>query len=300
MSRLVRSENYGSADINSIINMLCERYSFLEPFSAGKSVAGRDITCVRFSRGESYALFAAAFHGSEHITSNISLMFLEELACAYEAGGSIEGINIKKALCGRGILFVPRVNPDGCEISLKGSLAAGSRAGEVTRQCAGDFSHWNANLRGVDINHNFDADFNLVKKAELAAGICAPGPARFGGSKPHSEPETRALVTLCERENIHHVCALHTQGEVIYWGYMEHIKDRCRQMARILAATSGYALDLPQGTAIGGGFKDWFVSRFNKPGFTLEMGRGSNPLPVEKALEIYLKAREMLTVCAIL
>ena len=71
-------------------------------------------------------------------------------------------------------------------------------------------------------------------------------------------------------------------------------------MAQILAATSGYALDVPQGTAIGGGFKDWFVSRFNKPGFTLEMGRGSNPLPVEKALEIYLKAREMLTVCAIL
>ena len=300
MSRTVRSENYKSSELNSAVRLLCGRFPFLECFSIGKSVAGRDILCVRFRSGESYTLFAAAFHGSEHITSNISLMFLEDLASAYENGTCLEGINIRRALKGRGLLFVPRVNPDGCEISLFGSLAAGERAGEITKQCAGDFSHWNANLRGVDINHNFDAGFKAVKEAELKAGIYTPGPSRFGGAKPHSEPETKAIVSLCEAENIHHACALHTQGEVIYWGYMEHIKDKCRNMAQILAATGGYALDVPRGTAIGGGFKDWFVSRFEKPGFTLEMGRGTNPLPIEKALEIYLKAREMLTVCAIL
>ena len=300
MTRFIRSENYGSRDINAAVRALCEKYSFLERFSAGKSVAGRDIPCVRLGKGESYTLFAAAFHGSEHITSNICLMFLEELAAAYGSGASLEGINVRRALKGRGILFLPRVNPDGCEISLFGSIAAGERAGEITKQCAGDFSRWNANLRGVDINHNFDAGFSEVKRAELEAGIYTPGPSRFGGSRPESEPETAAAVALCKRENIHHVCALHTQGEVIYWGYKEHIKERCFKMAQILAATSGYAIDVPQGTAIGGGFKDWFVSYFERPGFTLEMGRGNNPLPVEKALEIYLKAREMLTVCTIL
>ena len=71
-------------------------------------------------------------------------------------------------------------------------------------------------------------------------------------------------------------------------------------MAKILAATSGYALDVPCGISEGGGFKDWFVSRYLKPGFTVEFGRGKNPLEINKALEIYLKAREMLTVCAIL
>lgn len=300
MSRIVRSENLTHTDINVILRTLCEKYEFLERFSLGKSIAGRDIPAVRFSQGESYTLFAAAFHGSEHITSNISLMFLEELAAAYESRGSIEGINIKKALYGRGLIFVPRVNPDGCEISLCGAVCAGNRAGEITKQCGGDFEHWNANLRGVDINHNFDADFEIVKRAELDAGIYAPGPSRYGGNRPDSEPETKALTALCKKENIHHVCALHTQGEVIYWGYKDHCAERCRQMAQILAATSGYALDVPQGTAVGGGFKDWFVSYFDRPGFTLEMGRGRNPLPIEKALEIYLKAREMLTVCAIL
>lgn len=300
MSRIVRSENYGYKEINQIIRILCSNYGFLERMSIGKSVAGRDITAVKFASGESYTLFSASFHGSEHITSNICLMLLEELAYAYQTNSSVEGINIKKAIEGRGIIFVPRVNPDGCEISLFGAAAAGDRAGTVIKQCAGDFSRWNANLRGVDINHNFDADFAGVKRREFEAGIYAAGPTKFGGEKPESEPETKALVSLCHKENIHHVCALHTQGEVIYWGYKNHCLNRNRQMAQILAATSGYALDVPTGTAVGGGFKDWFVSHFERPGFTIELGRGRNPLPIEKALEIYLKAREMLTVCAIL
>lgn len=300
MSRTVRGENCSSADINRIIREFCEKYSFLERFSIGKSVAGRDIPAVRLSRGVSYTLFAAAFHGSEHITSNICLMLLEELAAAYKANASVEGIKIRKALEGRGIIFVPRVNPDGCEISLFGAAAAGERADIITKQCAGEFSRWNANLRGVDINHNFNADFEEVKRREREAGIYTACRSRYGGTRPESEPETAALVKLCKTENIHHVCALHTQGEVIYWGYKDHCLSRNRQMAQILAATGGYALDVPTGTAVGGGFKDWFVSYFERPGFTLEMGRGRNPLPIEKALEIYLKAREMLTVCAIL
>ncbi|MBR6902871.1 MAG: gamma-D-glutamyl-meso-diaminopimelate peptidase [Clostridia bacterium] len=300
MSRVTRSENYGYKDINEIIRILCEKYSFLERLSLGKSVVGRDIPAVRLGEGESYTLFAAAFHGSEHITSNICLMFLEEMAYAYENRTALEGINIRKALEGRGLIFVPRVNPDGCEISISGASAAGKKAGEITRLCGGVFAHWNANFRGVDINHNFDADFDEVKRREIEAGIYTAGPSRFGGSKPNSEPETAALVSLCERENIHHVCAMHTQGEVIYWGYKSYCEKRSKQMAQILAATSGYALDVPQGTAVGGGFKDWFVKTFERPGFTIEFGRGRNPLPIEKSTEIYLKAREMLTVCAIL
>lgn len=300
MSRVIRSENYGHKEINDIIKTFCKKYDFLERIVIGKSVAGRDIYAVRLGEGVTYTLFAAAFHGSEHITSNICLMFLEEMAFAYGNNTSVEGINIRKALEGRGVIFVPRVNPDGCEISIFGAAAAGSRAGEITKQCGGDFSHWNANLRGIDINHNFDADFADLKKRELEAGIYVPGPSRFGGTHPESEPETAALVSLCKRENIHHVCAMHTQGEVIYWGYKDYCEKRNKQMAQIMAVSSGYALDVPHGTAVGGGFKDWFVQAFRQPGFTVEFGRGQNPLPIQKALEIYLKAREMLTICAIL
>ena len=300
MSRIIRSENYSYNNMSKEIKLLCAKYKSLECFTIGKSVSGRDIYALRLSSGKSYTLFAAAFHGSEHITSNICLMFAEEMAAAFENGSSLEGINVKRALEGRGIIFVPRVNPDGCDISISGARAAGSFAAEITKLCGGEFSRWNANIRGVDINHNFDADFEDVKRREREAGIYVPCASRFGGSRPESEPETVALTSLCNKENIHHVCALHTQGEVIYWGYKDYCLKRNKQMAQILAATSGYALDVPTGTAAGGGFKDWFVSRFERPGFTLEMGRGANPLPIGRATEIYLKAREMLTVCSIL
>lgn len=300
MTRMVRSENYSYNDMIKLTNLICQKYPEVEKFSIGKSVSGKDIPALRLCRGVGYTLFAAAFHGSEHITTNVCLLLLEELANAYQNNLSVSGINIKRALEGRGIIFVPRVNPDGCDISIKGALAAGNRAAEITKACGGEFSRWNANLRGVDINHNFDADFRDVKRRETEAGIYVPGPSRFGGNRPESEPETAAMVRLCKKENIHHVCALHTQGEVIYWGYKDYCLEKNRQMAKILAATGGYALDVPQGTAVGGGFKDWFVSHFSRPGFTIELGKGVNPLPVDGALQIYLKAREMLTVCAIL
>ena len=85
MSRITRSENYSHNDINNIVRILCERYDFLERLSLGKSVVGRDIPAVRLANGQSYTLFAAAFHGSEHITSNI---------CLHKKGARGQGSNI--------------------------------------------------------------------------------------------------------------------------------------------------------------------------------------------------------------
>ena len=67
-----------------------------------------------------------------------------------------------------------------------------------------------------------------------------------------------------------------------------------------MSTSSGYALDTPVGIAEGGGFKDWFICEFNRPGFTVEIGRGKNPLPAESAGEIYSRIEEMLMLCAVL
>ena len=67
-----------------------------------------------------------------------------------------------------------------------------------------------------------------------------------------------------------------------------------------MATSSGYALDVPIGIADGGGFKDWFISEYNRPGFTVELGRGKNPLPITDADQIYNRVKEMLTLCTIM
>jgi g-D-glutamyl-meso-diaminopimelate peptidase len=198
------------------------------------------------------------------------------------------------------VIFVPCVNPDGCDISLLGPKFLGTKAINIGKLCNNDFKHWNANLRGVDINHNFNAGWQELKNLEKKNGIYYPAPTRFGGYKPESEPETLALTSLCKRNEIRHVVALHTQGEVIYWNYGDKKIPRSQKMAEIMATSTGYALDYPTGLAVGGGFKDWFISEFNRPGFTVEMGKGENPLPIEEAKHIYRKTEEMLMLCSIM
>ena len=42
------------------------------------------------------------------------------------------------------------------------------------------------------------------------------------------------------------------------------------------------------------------IEEFNKPGFTIELGKGNNPLPAEDTEKIYKRVKEMLTLCAVM
>lgn len=300
MEYIVNSKDYDYFERKRLINTLCNEYPFLNMKIIGRSCAGRDIHALRIGAANEYTLITAAFHGSERITSVVLLMFIERLCSAIAKNAHIAGLDAVKALHNRGIIFVPCVNPDGCEISLMGAAACGALSGTIGRLCRNDFTHWNANLRGVDINHNFNAGWEELRNLERKEGIFGPSPTRFGGYKPESEPETLALTELCRTRRIRHVTALHSQGEVIYWTYGEKRPPRSRRMAEIMATSSGYALDYPTGLASGGGFKDWFISEFNRPGFTVELGLGQNPLPPEQAQSIYKRVEEMLMLCCIM
>ena len=57
-----------------------------------------------------------------------------------------------------------------------------------------------------------------------------------------------------------------------------------------MAEVSGYALKETPEEASCAGCRDWFAERFGRPGFTVEAGRGRNPLP----LSAYAEMREDL------
>ncbi len=300
MENIVRFEDYNYLERKKIISRLREAYPILNVKSIGTSCAGREITAIKLGQASEYSLITAAFHGSERITSVILLYFIEKLCSAMSNDTSVAGLNAIRAMYGRGVIFVPCVNPDGCDIAKEGVYGCGALGNSVAKLCKNDFAHWNANLRGVDINHNFSAGWQDLREIERSNGIYGPGPTKFGGYKPESEPETLALTELCRTVKIRHVVALHTQGEVIYWNYGEKIPPRSKRMAEIFATTSGYALDVPTGTAVGGGFKDWFISEFDRPGFTFELGRGTNPLPISDAPKIYERIEETLMLTAMM
>ena len=180
------------------------------------------------------------------------------------------------------------MNPDGVEISLTGAKSAGKFKKLV--QKIRHTNKWQANGRGVDINHNFNAGWSEVKKREIKHGIKNPNYTRFGGTESESEPETQAIVNLCRRENFDLAFAFHSQGEEIYWDFGPNTPKKSKQIAERISHLTGYCVSYPNTElAIGGGFKDWFIEEFHKPGFTLEIGKGKNPLPIENFNDIYNK-----------
>ena len=71
-------------------------------------------------------------------------------------------------------------------------------------------------------------------------------------------------------------------------------------MASVMSASSGYAMEDPEGLASNGGFKDWFIHELKRPAFTVEMGMGVNPLPISDFDAVYEKTEEMLLLSALM
>lgn len=300
MERIIKSTDYTYNKMRKAIRNLNEKYPFIEVFHIGQSCMGREIPAVKIGKSDDVCLYAGAFHGSESLTTTALLMLCEDLCEGIANDATLSGINVKRAYEKKSLIIVPRVNPDGCEISLCGAAAAGVYAKEIKRISGGDTLHWNANLRGVDINHNFGAGWKRLRETEKSAGIYGPSKTRYGGPFPESEPETAALVSLCRKYNVSHAVALHSQGQVIYWRFGDKIPHRSEKMVDIMSKLSNYIPDDPEGLAVGGGFKDWFIETFERPAFTVEMGLGENPLPSDTVGDIYEGIKKMLVITPLL
>ena len=278
MTRFAEKE-FDDAALKTFEKELLERYPFIRKEVIGYSLLHREL-CA-YSIGEGGALIAAVFHGMERVTGAILTRYLFEKA--EEAGK------------GKKISFtaIPLMNPDGAQIALYGASSAGRYRALVQRLSKGDTSRWQANARGIDLNHNFNAGRIRLRENEVKHGFITRGATRFGGTDPESEPESAALCDFCRRKGFSLAAALHSQGREIYADFENHAPQSA-EIAQQLAELSGYTYCEPSGTAVGGGFKDWFCKRFCRPGFTIEIGKGENPLPKETVDTEYETVRKIL------
>ena len=267
------------------------RFDGLRAFPIGESARGRGIFALALGDLRGATLLVGGTHGSEWLTTLLLFRFCEDLLLAQEQGGVLGEIDITKALENHSLVIVPCLNPDGVQIAL-------GKAQPPPKSAPG--SPWQANGNGVDLNHNFDAGWELLHKMEEQEGYIGPGPTRYGGKRPHSEPETRAIAGFCLACDFRRVYAFHSQGEEIYYEYGADTPNRSRLMAEVLAASCGYKVCRPEKIASHGGFKDWFIHTMHRPGFTIEIGRGKNPLPIEELEPIYARLLEMLLLTMLL
>ena len=266
------------------ISSLKARHPQINVLSFGKSVYGRPLRCLCLGNMRSPLLFVGGVHGSEYQTVSATLILAQTLT-------QPEWSHILRK---QGVLIVPCLNPDGTELFING-VATAPNPDQALKLCEGNTLNWKANGRGIDLNRNFDFYFSKSVRMAKRAHITRPGPTRYGGTHAFSEPETKALRHLCYAYQPCAMLCLHSQGEEIYADANGYYPPKGQQIGKMLENISGFKLCRPNNQASFAGAKDWFIHAFNKPGFTIEMGLGENPLPlstcqnnIDRALPILL------------
>lgn len=291
--------NYSSALISYVVRGLAARYPFLTVSEIGRSVMGRPLWRMSLGSGENRVIYNASHHANEWITTPLLLKFVEELAKAYVTGGEIYGRSAVEILGYATVFVVPAVNPDGIDL-VTGELTSGSYY-DYARSLWSRYPQfpfpggWKANIRGIDLNLQYPAGWEQAKAIKYAQGIVSPAPADFVGPSPLYATESRAMYDFTLALDPALTISYHTQGEVIYWQFLDYEPENARVIAELFSQVSGYAVaDVPYESGFAG-YKDWFVQDFNRPGFTIEAGRGVNPLPITDFDGIYRRNLGILT-----
>ena len=240
-------------------------------FSIGTSCLGQNIFCVKAGHGPQNLLAVCGHHSLETMLSEFMMEYLFRAKEDW-----FDGVTL---------YAVPLLNPDGAEI-VTGRIKPPKPFLEK--------SNWQANYRGVDLNHNYDAGFYLAKQMVENEGIKNPNPTKYGGEEPFSEPETKAIRDLCKKIPFDVAVAFHSQGEEIYYEYDGFLPDATNTYLENISKKSHYKIAKPTGTASHAGMKDWFIKEFKKPAFTVEAGLGKNPLPHNLFWKVYEDCKVIL------
>lgn len=276
---------------NTILELV-KTYPFLRTELLTETAFGRKVRTLVMGRGKRKVIYSAAHHANEWITTTVLLKFAEEFAESFQKGGEIGGMDAKNLSEAVTVYMVPMVDPDGVDL-VTGVLSEGEGQYEIARRMAENYpaipfpEGWKANLLGVDLNLQYPAGWLQAREIKFSLGYTRPGPRDYVGRAPLSQKEARALAGYTEYIDPDLILAYHAQGKEIYWQFDDIEVPGARELGQRLADVSGYTLTEPDENSGYAGYKDWFIKLFRKPGYTIEVGSGVNPLPLEQFDEIY-------------
>ena len=283
---------------------LVKRYPFLRTELLAETDFGRKIRTLVMGRGKRKVIYSAAHHANEWITTPVLLKFAEEFAQALEDGGKIFNMDAKELSDAVTIYMVPMVDPDGVDL-VTGAIKEGEGQYEIARALGSNYPDipfpdgWKANLQGVDLNLQYPAGWLQAREIKFSQGYTRPGPRDYVGRAPLSQKESHALAGYTEYIDPDLILAYHAQGKEIYWQFDDIEIEGARELGEELAKVSGYTLTEPAVNSSFAGYKDWFIKKFRKPGYTIEVGDGVNPLPLSQFDEIYRDNLGILVTAAI-
>lgn len=204
----------------------------------GRSIEGRRIEAFEIGRGgRPRVLILGGTHGDEPKSVDIAQRLIRSLAQIFEGGSGSRGLKPAARKNSREThwLIVPCVNPDGFALRKR------------------------RNARGVDINRNFPTD-NWTLLAERSR--------MYGGSRPASEPETRAVIRAVEHHQPALIVTIHSIDRN---RYCVNYDGPARRVAKRMSRVNGYPLAESIGYPTPGSFGTWAGIEQGIPTITLEL-----------------------------
>ena len=286
------------------IRAIVESYPFCRSQLLTTTAFDRPIRTLVIGDGPRKVIYTAAHHANEWITTPVLLKFVEDFAEAIRTGGRIYDVDAGQLAQQVTIYTVPMVDPDGVDL-VTGVIQPGQVQYEMAARLSENYptipfpDGWKANLLGVDLNLQYPAGWPQAREIKFSQGFTRPGPRDYVGRAPLNQLESRALAGFTEFVDPELVLAYHSQGRVIYWQFEDVEVPGARELGERFSQVSGYALeDTPEESAYAG-YKDWFIKIFRRPGYTIEVGTGTNPLPLSQFDEIYRDNLGILVTAAI-
>ena len=298
--------HYGYNILSINLDGLKNKFPFLDIGNIGYSSLGRSIPYIRFGKGKKQVFYSGSIHANEWITSVLLMKYLENLSFAFENNTTIFDYRARFLYDNISLYIVPMVNPDGVDLVVGNIKKYMPKIYDYAKDLSSSYPDisfpdgWKANINGIDLNLQFPALWNEAKEIKYSQGYTKPGPRDFVGNFPLSAPESIAMYNFTISKNFSLILAYHTQGKVIYWKFSDFLPTNSYYIGMQFQNVSGYTLeDTPKNSA-NAGYKDWFIKSFNRPGYTIEAGSGTNPLPISQFDEIYSTNIGILTLGMIL
>ena len=283
---------YTSALNSYMVRGLAARYPFIRVDSIGKSVMEQNIPALTIGRGTKRVAYNASHHANEWITTPVLLKFVEEYAKSYIGFGSIGGLDARELYDASSLTVIPMVNVDGVDL-VNGAIDTSDMYYVNAKRIAAAYpdipfpSGWKANIAGTDLNLNYPAGWENAREIKYAQGYISPAPRDFVGTSPLSAPEANAMYKFTLEAGFRLTLSYHSQGKVIYWKYLNIEPSSSYETALAFGDVSGYSVEETPMQSGYAGYKDWFILQFDLPGYTIEVGKGTNPLPLSQFDEIY-------------
>ena len=244
----------------------------------GRSILGREIPVITLGEGAHTVLYVGAQRGEDARMAGVLLQFVREYLFRLRENALVFERRMKYFFAERTVKIIPMLNPDGVEYATHGV----SRENPLYERVRGmngseDFSHWCANARGVDLQHNFEVGFFAHREK---TGVLSGAPALFGGEYPESEPETAAVSRYirANAQELRGVMGLEIGKEGVRCPCADKLSAKSMAVGRLLQKSTGFHLKSPQRLAYGGGLGEWCIECFGRPAYTVSCGEATPPL----------------------